>query len=51
MLNGIRVRVRIHPCSEGEDIWEDNADDKEDPELGKMSEVEEPGWVMSTISK
>jgi len=35
--------------SDNEENWED--EDDEDTELGKLSEDNEPGWVVATISK
>jgi hypothetical protein len=36
----------------GSDKWEDGEDkDDEEAEQGKLSEDDEPGWVMGTISK
>jgi len=40
-LLGLRTPVR----------GEDEDDDEHDPELVKLSEDDEPGWVMGTISK
>ena len=37
--------------SENGEDGEDEDDDEEDTELGKLSEDDEPGWVMGTISK
>jgi len=39
------------PCPNSREAGEHEDDDKEYPELGKLSEDEEPGWVMGTISK
>jgi hypothetical protein len=33
------------------DDGEDGEDEDEETELGKLSEDDEPGWVMGTISK
>jgi len=37
--------------SDDEQDGEDEEDDEEDTELGKLSDDEEPGWAMSTITK
>ena len=37
--------------SENEEDGEDKDDDEADTELGKLSEDDESGWVMGTISK
>jgi len=51
MLNAIRDSLsNLACCNDGKDV-EDKNDNDEDPELGKLSEVDEPGWVMVTISK
>jgi len=51
MLNDIGDSLRDLACSEDEEDGEDEDDDDEDTVLGKLSEDDEPGWVMSTISK
>jgi hypothetical protein len=33
------------------DVWEDREDEYEETEQGKLSEDDEPGWVMGTITK
>jgi len=51
MLNAIGDSLSYLACSEDEEDGEDEDDDKENTELGKLSEDDEPGWVMGTISK
>jgi len=51
MLYAIGVSLSDIACSNNEDDGEDEADDEEDTEQGKVSEDDEPGWVMGTISK
>jgi len=50
MLNTIRDGLSELVISDDEGDGEDK-DDAEDTELGKLSEDDEPGWVMGTISK
>jgi len=51
MLNAIGDSMTNLANSEDEEDGEDEDDDKENTELGKLSEDDEPGWVMGTISK
>ena len=51
MLNAIRDSRSDLAPSEDEDDEEDKDDDQEVTELGKLSEDDERGWVMGTISK
>ena len=51
MLNSIRVSLSNLSSSKDEEDGEDEDDDEEDSELGKLSNDDEPGWVMGTISK
>jgi len=50
MLNAIWDSLRDLASSEAEEDEEDEDDDEDDSELGKLSEDDEPGWVMGTIS-
>jgi len=51
MLIAIRDSLSdIASSDDGED-GEDEDDDEDDPELGNLSEDDEPGWVMGTISQ
>jgi len=49
MLVGIGDSLSDLASSDDWEDWED--DDDEDPEQGKLSEEDEPGWVMGTITK
>ena len=40
-----------HTSSDDEEDGEDKDDDEEDSGLGKLSEDDEPGWVIGTIPK
>jgi len=51
MLNAIRDSLSDLASSEDEEDGEDEDDDEEDTGHGKLSEDDEPGWVMGTISK
>jgi len=51
MLNAIRDSLSDLAGSGNEEDGDDEDDDEEDAELGKLSKDDEPGWVMSTISK
>jgi len=51
MLNAIRDSLSDLPSSEDEQDGEDEDDDEEDTGHSKLSEDDEPGWVMGTISK
>ena len=51
MLNAIGDSLSYVGRSEDEEAGEDEDDDEEDTELGKLSEDDEPGWEMRTISK
>jgi len=50
MLNAIRDSLSNLACSNNEQDGEDK-DDDDNTELGKLSDDDEPGWVMGTISK
>ena len=50
MLNAIGESLSNLASSEDEEDGEDEDDDEEDTEIGKLSEDDEPGWVMGTIS-
>jgi len=51
MLNADGDSVCDFSSSEHEEDREDEDDDEEDTELGKLSEDDEPGWVMGIITK
>jgi len=51
MLNAIGDSLSDLASSEDEQDGEDKDDDEEDPAGGKLSEDDEHGWVMSTMSK
>jgi len=51
ILNAIGDSLSDLASSDDEEDGEDEDDDEEDTEHGKMSEDDEPGWVMGTISK
>jgi len=51
ILNAIRDGLNELPSSEDKEDGEDEHDDEKDTELGKLSEDDEPGWVIDTISK
>jgi len=51
MLNAIGDSLSNLESSNDEQDGEDEEDDEEDTELGKLSDDDEPGWVMGTISK
>ena len=51
MLNGIGDTLSDRASSNNEEDGEHEEDDEEDTELGKLSDDDEPGWVMGTISK
>jgi hypothetical protein len=51
MLNAIRDSLSNLASSDDEQDGEDEEDDEEDTELGKLSDDDEPGWVMGTITK
>jgi len=50
MLNAIRDSLSDLATSNDEQDGEDVEDDEEDTELGKLSDDDEPGWVMGTIT-
>ena len=50
MLNAIGDSLSDLACSDNEEDGEDE-DIEDDTELGELSEDDEPGWVMGTISK
>jgi hypothetical protein len=50
MLNIIRDSLSDLASSEDEEDGEDKTDDEEDTAHGKLSDDDEPGWVMGTIS-
>jgi hypothetical protein len=51
MLNAIGDSLSDLASSDDEQDGEDEEDNEEDTELGKLSDDDEPGWVMGTISK
>jgi len=51
LLNDIGDSLSDFASSDDEDGGEDKDHEEEDPAGGKLSEDEEPGWVMGTISK
>ena len=51
MANAIRDSLSDLASSDNRDDAEDGDDDKKDPELGNLSDDDQPGWVMGTISK
>jgi hypothetical protein len=51
MLNAIRDCLSILTSSDNEEDGEDDDDNDNDTEFGKLSEDDEPGWVLGTISK
>ena len=51
MLNAIGDCLSDLASFEDEEDGEDEDDEEDDPEGGKVSEDDEPGWVMGTISK
>jgi len=51
MLNAIGESLSDLASSDDEEDGEDEDDDEEDTGHGKLSEDDEPGWVMGTISK
>jgi len=51
MLNALGDSLSDLPSSEDREQGEDEGVEKTDTALAKLSEVDEPGWVMSTISK
>jgi hypothetical protein len=51
MLNAIGDSLNNLASSEDVQDGEDNEDDEEDTDLGRLSDDDEPGWVMGTISK
>jgi len=50
MLNAIRESLTDHASSNDGEEGEDKDDVEHNPELGKPSEDDEPGWLMGTIS-
>jgi len=50
MLNAIGNSLSDLASSDDEQNGEDEEDDKEDTQLGKLSDDDEPGWVMGTIT-
>jgi len=51
LLNAIGDSLCDLASSDDEQDGKDEDDDEEDTDLGKLSEDDEPGWVMGTISK
>jgi hypothetical protein len=51
LLNAIRESLSDPTCSEDEEDGDNKDDDDQDTRHGKLSEGEEHGWVMGTISK
>ena len=50
-MNAIGDSMRDLASSDAEQNGEDKEYYEDDTELGKLSDDEEPGWVMGTISK
>ena len=50
MLNAIGESLSDLASSDNGEDGEDEDDDDDNPELGKLSDDDEPGWVMGTIS-
>ena len=50
LLNTIWDSLSNHAKPEDEEDGEEEVDDEEDTDLGKLTEDDEPGWVMSTVS-
>jgi len=50
MVNAIRDSLSDLGSSDNEEDAEDE-EDNDDAEQGKLSEDDEPGWVMGTVSK
>jgi hypothetical protein len=51
MLNAIRDSLSDLASSDDEQDGEDKEDEEEHTELGKLSDDDEPGWIMGTITK
>jgi hypothetical protein len=51
MFNAIRKSLRNLACLYNKEVTEDDEDDIEHFELRKLSDDDEPGWVMGTISR
>jgi len=51
MMNAIRDSLSDLGSSNDEQDGKDKEDDKEDTEHGKLSNADEPGWLMGSISK
>ena len=51
MWNAIGDSLSNLASSDDEQDGEDEEDDEDDTELGKLSDDDEPGWVLGTISK
>jgi len=51
ILNAIAKCLRDLAISDDGEEGEGEDDDEKDPELGNLSNNDEPGWVMGTISK
>jgi len=51
MLNAIQYSMSDLASSDNREDVEDEDDDADNPELGKLSEDDDPGWVMGIISK
>jgi len=51
MLNVIGDSLRDHASSDNREDVDDKEDNEEDTELGKLTEDDELGWVMGTISR
>jgi hypothetical protein len=51
MLNGIRDSLSNLASPDDEQDGEDEEDDEYDRKLGMLSDDDEPGWVMGTITK
>jgi len=51
MLSAMRDSLSDVACSDDEEYGDDEEEDGADEALGKLREVDEPGWEMGTISK
>jgi hypothetical protein len=51
LLDAIWDCLSDNASSDHEWHWQHKEDQEEDKELGKLSDDDEPGWVMSTITK
>jgi len=51
MLNATGDSLSDLVSSDDEEVGEDKDDDEQDTGHGKLSDDDEPGWVMGTITK